>query len=626
LGPSSGRDTIGKLFDFPLDLASWLVGARAFFSNNDLSFNNDTYALLLQNTGDPYTLARNLWAIDRQKDVEDYKITFTESDPEPSLQSVFFTPQDPGFFKRGTTRMVTVPATGKQLPFTYWLQDQKAPLVLVLPGLGAHRLSAKTLAMAEMVYNHGYSAITISDTLNWEFIERASSVSVPGYTPQDCEDLITTFKLIRDDMVKLYPDRASSTALVGMSLGALKTLFIAAMEAQTDDALFDRYLAINPPVNMFYGVTQLDNFFNAPLKLDPSERDAKIKEILFKTITLGQGELTPSKEVPLSRLESDFLIGLNFRYTLRDLIYTSQSNNNLGVLKCNLGSSKRQPCYNEIQGYSYRNYAEKFVFPYYLDKGNFAKTKEELLNRASLKSIEDQLRENENIRVHINENDFLLRPQDIVWLGSVFGNRLVRFKEGGHLGNLHLPRVQAKIMESLAKQSITETLADSTSYPKSVKDTRENTGKVKTIAPPATLATDEEVVGGEKERNAPLLPEHARSSAKEVIQKFILEWKHEWESKDHENYMQRYSREFTSRDMDWNQWSAYKKDLSERYYQISLTFKDTHITLANTNTQAVVSFKQYYRSDDYSDYGMKSLRLKKENGEWKIFNEQWKPL
>ncbi|MCK5009732.1 MAG: hypothetical protein KAS98_04550, partial [Deltaproteobacteria bacterium] len=165
----------------------------------------------------------------------------------------------------------------------------------------------------------------------------------------------------------------------------------------------------------------------------------------------------------------------------------------------------------------------------------------------------------------------------------------------------------------LTKQSITETLTDSTIYPKTVKDTRENTGKVKTIAPPPTLAT-----------NTPPLREHARSSEKEVIHKFILEWKHEWESKDHENYMRRYSREFTSKDMDWNQWSAYKKDFSERYPQISLTFKDIQITLGDMRT--MVSFKQHYRSDDYSDYGIKLLVLKKENGEWKIFAEQWEPL
>lgn len=175
----------------------------------------------------------------------------------------------------------------------------------------------------------------------------------------------------------------------------------------------------------------------------------------------------------------------------------------------------------------------------------------------------------------------------------------------------------------LTKLSITETLTDSNIYSKSLKDTLENTGKVEAIAPPVTLTTEEEV-GREKERDTPLSREHARSSVKEVIQKFILEWKHEWESKDHENYMRRYSREFTSRGMDWNQWSAYKKDLSERYRQISLTFKDIHITLGDTH--AVVSFKQYYRSDDYSDCGMKSLVLKKENGEWEIFAEQWEPL
>ena len=175
-----------------------------------------------------------------------------------------------------------------------------------------------------------------------------------------------------------------------------------------------------------------------------------------------------------------------------------------------------------------------------------------------------------------------------------------KYLEGSKLGIL---------VETLrqTKQSITEALIDSTIYSKSINDTRENTGKAEVIDSPATLATEEEVEG-----------------EKEIIQKFILEWKHEWENKDHENYMQRYSREFTSRGVGWNQWSAYKKDLSERYHQISLTFKDIQIMLGDT--RAVVSFKQHYRSDDYSDYGIKLLVLKKENGEWKIFAEQWEPL
>jgi len=175
----------------------------------------------------------------------------------------------------------------------------------------------------------------------------------------------------------------------------------------------------------------------------------------------------------------------------------------------------------------------------------------------------------------------------------------------------------------LTKQSITESLIDSAVYPKIAKDTSEKTWDFEATALSGTLATDNKT-GGEKEEETLQPPEHTRNTDKEVVHKFILQWKHYWESKDYENYMQRYSRDFNSRGMDWNQWSTFKKDLAERYHQISLIFKDLQIIFEDTH--AVVNFKQYYRSDDYSDCGMKSLVLKKEDGEWKIFSEKWEPL
>ena len=175
----------------------------------------------------------------------------------------------------------------------------------------------------------------------------------------------------------------------------------------------------------------------------------------------------------------------------------------------------------------------------------------------------------------------------------------------------------------LTKQSIAEALIDSTVYPKIANDISEKTWDFKATTLTDNLATEEET-GGEKEIETLQLPKHTRNIDKEVVHKFILEWKDEWESKDHESYMQRYSRDFNSRGMDWNQWSTFKKDLAERYHQISLIFKDLQIILEDTH--AVVNFKQYYRSDNYSDCGMKSLVLKKEDGEWKIFSEKWEPL
>ncbi len=118
--------------------------------------------------------------------------------------------------------------------------------------------------------------------------------------------------------------------------------------------------------------------------------------------------------------------------------------------------------------------------------------------------------------------------------------------------------------------------------------------------------------------------ENIQSTEKEAVQKFVSDWKHYWESKDLENYMRCYSKEFTSRGMNWDRWKSYKQQFNEKYQQISLAFNAMQIALEGDH--ATVRFEQYYQSDDYSDHGMKSLILKKENGSWNIFAERWDPL
>jgi len=41
---------------------------------------------------------------------------------------------------------------------------------------------------------------------------------------------------------------------------------------------------------------------------------------------------------------------------------------------------------------------------------------------------------------------------------------------------------------------------------------------------------------------------------------------------------------------------------------------------------ATVSFTQKYEADDYEDEGLKSLLLVKRGKDWKIKEEEWKPL
>ena len=52
----------------------------------------------------------------------------------------------------------------------------------------------------------------------------------------------------------------------------------------------------------------------------------------------SMGTLAPVKEIPLSQVEAEFLIGVSFRLTLQSVIYTSQNRHDLGVLQTKRGS------------------------------------------------------------------------------------------------------------------------------------------------------------------------------------------------------------------------------------------------------------------------------------------------
>jgi hypothetical protein len=191
-----------------------------------------------------------------------------------------------------------------------------------------------------------------------------------------------------------------------------------------------------------------------------------------------------------------------------------------------------------------------------------------------------------------------------------------KYLEGSELGAL---------IETLrqTKQSITTASTKSRTSLKSDEDLRKGRKETKITDPYPALAMRDKMEDGKKSETQPV-GDYTRGDKEDAIKKFLLGWINEWENKDLENHMERYSKECTFGKMNWTQLRKYKKELYERYHRIAVTFNDIEIT--PKGTRALVSYKQYYRADGYSDYGLKSLILKKEKGEWKIFKEEWEPL
>jgi hypothetical protein len=165
---------------------------------------------------------------------------------------------------------------------------------------------------------------------------------------------------------------------------------------------------------------------------------------------LSKLTLTPRSSLPFSAVESKFLIGLTFRLILRDMIYTSQRRNNQGVLHHPIRNFRREPLYQEILRYSYQDYFEKFVVPYYSAQGLASPTAETLQKADDLRTYDAGLRANPDIRIIVNQNDFLLTDEDLAWLHATFGPaQLTVFPQGGHLGNLSNLTVQKSILAAL---------------------------------------------------------------------------------------------------------------------------------------------------------------------------------
>jgi hypothetical protein len=353
------------------------------------------------------------------------------------------------FYQTRTTGSVQVLPKKEPMSYNLWLQAKPAELVVVLPGLGAHYSSVTATAFAELLHRSGYSVVVISNAMNWQFMEQASRAKVPGFTPADAADVYNALKIVIQQVDKLYPGKITGHKLMGYSLGALHTLFISDIEYGVKQPLFNRYLAISPPVDVFYAMNVIDRYYMVAAKWDKVAMDRHLKKAIDAYMELVTGRAEKNKKIELDADEAKFLIGESFHLILTDIIYSIYRCHKLGIIKAQYSWYNREEIYAEIGRFSYKKYLEQYLLKVYSAKFKRKITIGELSRKSSLIAIGNSLASNQAVRVLHTRNDFLLKPADIQWLTKTLGERLTLFSDGGHLGNFYLTDVQHKIIELL---------------------------------------------------------------------------------------------------------------------------------------------------------------------------------
>jgi hypothetical protein len=184
----------------------------------------------------------------------------------------------------------------------------------------------------------------------------------------------------------------------------------------------------------------------------------------LKVATLSKSQLTPHTSLPFSAIESKFLVGLTFRFILRDMIYSSQQRHNQGVSERPVWSFRREPVYQEISAVFLPGLRREVAAPYYQNPGlTLARRRRRWPRLAICGPTTPLFRTNRSVRLLVNQNDFLLPPEDLDWLDATFDpDQLTVFQKGGHLGNLANPIVQKihhdRADESQGSQTLIRTL------------------------------------------------------------------------------------------------------------------------------------------------------------------------
>jgi hypothetical protein len=341
----------------------------------------------------------------------------------------------------------------REFLYTLSYQKQEAPLIFIIAGTGSSFYSSSMIFLQKAFWGAGFHVICLSSPTQMNFITTASATGVPGNIVEDTQDLYRVMTRAWEQVKGRI--KVSEFYLTGYSLGASQSAFVAKLDEEKRVFNFKKVLMINPAVSLYNSAKILDDMLlQAVPGNSPEEFDRWFNALIAKF-----GEAYKMMKNP--NLDHDFLydayrilrkhgqvpkpenlagmIGVVFRLASTNLIFSADVMANYGLIVPKnrvLGSADSLTDYFKVTNRAnFITYFDEFLYPYTRSQEP-GLTKEALMERLSLRSIESYLRSTPKIVLMGNEDDLILAPGEMAFLKEVFGSRAKIYPYGGHCGNM----------------------------------------------------------------------------------------------------------------------------------------------------------------------------------------------
>ncbi|WP_404394784.1 serine/threonine protein kinase [Stutzerimonas chloritidismutans] len=335
----------------------------------------------------------------------------------------------------------------KKLRYRLARQSGPAPLMFIISGTGARYSAGKTEALKRLFYGAGYHVVQLSSPTSYDFMSAASRYATPGISSDDAKDLYRVMQAVRAQHHKLP---VTEYHLTGYSLGALNAAFVSQLDETRRSFNFKRVLLLNPPVNLYTSVSNLDKLVQT--RVEGINDHTTFYEVILEKLTryyrqkgyidLDEAVLYDFQQsnLKLSDEQMAMLIGSVFRFSAADITFTSDLINRRGLITppeypINEGT-RLEPFFKRALLCSFDCYITEQVIPMWraqYDGGSLT----QLIQQVSLYALEDYLRQSPKIAVMHNADDLILGEGDLGFLRRTIGDRLTLYPRGGHCGNLN---------------------------------------------------------------------------------------------------------------------------------------------------------------------------------------------
>ena len=463
LGPSNVRDAITKIPDMFLNPATYFTGASLALGGNSLFCNAAFLDNYFKSRHVTYPLSKAIFMMSREALIRDGVFPPVTSMPDESLGIMKMIPKDRLFYSTAYERSVTLPGATKPLEYSLFRQHVfNGKIMFVLPGLSSTRNNTDIVAMAEIFHKDGWTVAIISSTFTPDFFLCTDS-PLPGNLPHDCRNLDIALTTIRDDIMEYekksamknskgipaYPSSATCQVF-GVSLGAINTLYLAALDDRGESRLgAERFIAVNPPRTPLTALKKLDACFDIPLSWPEETRKQKTNDAIQR-IAYTVMEPESARNIALDHDESLFIIGLNCRLGIVELCKALSETEHRHLIEHVIRMDSDEHLEHDAFALSYEQYLRDILL-YHAKRLKIVPqdmTIEKFADNNTIDSQAEHLRTNPKVRFFHNQNDFLLEDGDIAWYQSVFAGRCFIFPAGSHLGNLFIPEVQAALLQA----------------------------------------------------------------------------------------------------------------------------------------------------------------------------------